>query len=137
MTKTGYNDQSSYAVATGTYNLTSITSPKGGQGTSSAGRVQSAVYTSAPTLPFQTVDFRPTSVTDTNTNITRYTYNGFGEAITAVSAGGGGTTTHTYQGDDQGTPSCAGKTGQLCSSTDGKGKGLAPRKLPRLLPPEQ
>lgn len=124
--KSGYNDQSSYAVATSTYNLMSITSPQGGQGTSSPGRTQTYQYPTSPTVPFQTADFRPMSVTDTNSSTTTYTYNGFGEAVSAASMGAAaGTTTHTYQGDDQGTPSCGGKTGQLCRTTDGNGNVTA------------
>lgn len=125
---TAYNDASSFDTATSTYNLMKITSPSatpGGGGT--AGRAQSFTYTTAPSGPggtYSTADYRPTSVTDTNTNTTSYLYNNFGEPRSMQSAGGAaGTTLRNYQGDTQVSPatSCGGKTGQLCKSTDGKG----------------
>lgn len=122
-----YNDTTSYDTATSTYNLMKITSPSatpGGGG--AAGRAQSFTYTTSPSGPggtYSTADFRPTTVTDTNTNMSTYAYNNFGEPKSVQSAGGAaGTTLLKYQGDNQ-TPasSCGGKTGQLCTSTDGKG----------------
>ena len=126
-----YIDATTFDVATSTYNLTKITSPSatpGGGG--AAGRSQSAVYTTAPSGPggsYSTADYRPSSVTDSNTNTTSYLYNNFGETRSAQSAGGAaGTTLYNYQGDSQiPATSCGGKTGQLCKSTDGKGNVTA------------
>jgi len=119
------NDTTSYDIATSTYNLMKTTSPAATVG--GTGRTQSATYTTAPSGPggtYSTVDFRPTTTTDTNKNTSTYAYNNFGEPKSVQSAGGAaGTTLRNYQGDSQVSPatSCGGKTGQLCTSTDGKG----------------
>ena len=129
-TSTPYNDTTTDATATGTNNLTSITSPSGTQGGGgTAGASETFTYTTSPSGPggsYTTTDFRPSSVTDANTNKTTYTYNNFGEPTSLLSAGAGGgaagTSHRAYQGDNENpVPSCGGKLGQLCSATDGKG----------------
>ena len=121
------NDTTNYGYATSTYNLTSITSPTGGDGRHRRRRQVAAVHYAPPanpTGPFSTADFRPTSVTDAQSKTTGLAYNSFGEATTISTASGQGGTLHrACQGDDTSTtpgPDCGGKKGQLCTATDGK-----------------
>ncbi len=96
-------------------------------GTGTAGRTQSFQYTTAPSGPggtYSTADYRPQFEKDAQNNQTALTYNQFGET-TAIGTpqGQGGTLHRSYQGDNTAVPApdCGGKTGQLCTSTDGNG----------------
>ncbi len=123
-----YNDTTNIGIADSTYNLTSITAPTTGTGgTGTAGRTQSYQYTTAPSGPggtYSTADYRPQFEKDAQNNQTALTYNQFGET-TAIGTpqGQGGTLHRGYQGDNTAIPApdCGGKTGQLCTSTDGNG----------------
>jgi RHS repeat-associated protein len=118
-----YNDTTTMGYATGTNNLTSITAPSTTvAGTTTPGRSETFQYPAPGSAGYSTTDFRPTTVTDAQANVTSLTYNNFGETITSsTDVLQGGTQHRTYQGDNQGTAGCGGQTGQLCTSTDGKG----------------
>ncbi|MEW1956966.1 RHS repeat-associated core domain-containing protein [Kineococcus sp. NPDC059986] len=76
--------------------------------------------------------YQPKTATDAAGNTSAYTYDGVGNILTvkdttATTAGGTGatTSTFTYQAATTSTTSsptqCGGKTGQVCTSTDGNG----------------
>jgi RHS repeat-associated protein len=101
-------------------NLTSITSPASGGSSAS----QTLGYSTPGTINGGT--YLPSSNKDAQGNCTSYTYDTPGNlqgstAGQGPSCTGAGTTTSTnaYQGD--GSTSCGGKTGELCSVTDGNG----------------
>ncbi|TKV57001.1 RHS repeat-associated core domain-containing protein [Nakamurella flava] len=123
------NDATNMEFATSTYNLTKVTSPTGGSGgTGAAGRTVEYTYPTA-IGGGATADYRPTSVKDAEGNKSTLTYNSWGQTASEVRgapAGGGagalGTWSYKYQGGSGATAaSCGGKSGQLCSVTDGKG----------------
>jgi len=126
-----YNDATNIGIATSTYNLTSITAPTtGGGGTGDQGRTQTYQYTTAPANGvYNTVDYRPTSSTDSQANVTNMAYNQWGEVTVIDTPKGvdglslGGISHRTYQGDNTSNPApdCGGMTGQLCTSANGKG----------------
>lgn len=113
-----------------TYNLTKVTSPTGGAGgTGAAGRTGEAIYPSTIVGGGATVDYRPTSLKDSQGNLTNLTYNAWGQTAkedrgwdAATSTAVGGTWSYKYQGGSGTTAAtCGGKNGQICSYTDGKG----------------
>lgn len=121
--KTALNDTTTYDTAAQTYNLTKVTSPTGGAGGAGApGRAGEYVFPTA-VGDGRVQDYRPTSVKDSQGNQTVMSYNGWGQATNIATPGGlGGTLTRTYDGDA--STNCGGRTGQsgqLCTSTDGKG----------------
>ena len=108
-----------------TYNLTKITSPSaGGGGTGLAGRTMQASF---PVPTGSNLDYRPTSLTDEQGALQKFTlYNSWGQAVTVergkvgMASPAGGTWTYKFQGSDQIPGSCGGKPGQLCQIIDGK-----------------
>jgi RHS repeat-associated protein len=99
-------------------NLNAVTSPATATGQTPAS--QQLGY-SAPGHTYL-----PSSATDAQGNCTSYTYDTAGN-VQSSTAGqsssctgtGGGTSTNAYQGD--GSTTCGGKPGELCSVTDAKG----------------
>ena len=94
------SDATTIAYATGTNNLTSITAPNPTPGGTMPGNSTSLQYSTPAGAGYATSDFRPTSETDAQTNVTTLSYNNFGETIASHTATGAdsGTTPYSYQG---------------------------------------
>ncbi|PNH86161.1 RHS repeat domain-containing protein [Arthrobacter sp. AFG20] len=128
-THNGHDDQLTNVNAlnqttTSTFNpnntLANILSPIGGTG---PGKQIAFTYPAA-TAGEAWLEFHPTSSTDSEGNVTSYTYDTvFGrpyQTITPGGTGGSGTLTNRYQGDAAAT-TCGALRGQLCKTIDGKG----------------
>lgn len=112
-------------LSTSTYNpnntLKNTTSPAGAAG----GTGQQVDYTyPAPTTGDAWLEFQPLSSTDSEGQVTNYTYDTVlglpFQTVTPGGAAGGGTKVNRYEGDAAGT-TCGGLRGQLCTTADGKG----------------
>jgi RHS repeat-associated protein len=112
-------------LTTATYNpnntLNDITAPPGGAG--GTGKQVSYTYPT-PTAGEAWLEFQPVSSTDSEGQVTTYTYDTVlgrpYQAITPGGAAGAGTKVSQYQGDAAGT-TCGALQGQLCKTIDGKG----------------
>lgn len=112
-------------LTTSTYNpnntLQNVTSPAGATG--GTGKQVSYTYPS-PTAGEAWTEYQPLSSTDSEGNITTYTYDTATkrqyQTITRGGTSGAGTLANQYQGDAAST-SCTGLRGQLCKTVDGKG----------------
>jgi RHS repeat-associated protein len=111
-------------TTTSTYNpnntLANITSPIG-----EAGPGEQIAFTyPAATASEGYLEFQPTSSTDSEGNVTTYTYDTVlarpYQTITPGGAAGSGTKVNRYQGDAAAT-TCGALRGQLCKTIDGKG----------------
>ncbi|WP_231754834.1 RHS repeat-associated core domain-containing protein [Pseudarthrobacter sp. GA104] len=112
-------------LSTATYNpnntLSTITSAAGASG----GTGKQVTYTyPTPTAGEDWLEFQPISSTDSEGQVTNYTYDSVlglpYQTITPGGASGAGTKVNHYQGDAAGT-TCGGGRGQLCKTIDGKG----------------
>jgi YD repeat-containing protein len=112
-------------TTTSTYNanntLAKITSPAGG-----TGPARETTYTYiAPTSYDGLFEYRPISSTNSEGQVTGYSYDGntsYLKKTQTPGAGGGagGAPTRNYQADEAGT-NCSAQRGQLCKTTDGNG----------------
>jgi RHS repeat-associated protein len=112
-------------LTTSTYNpnntLKNTTSPAGAAG----GTGKQVDYTyPAPTPGDAWLEFQPVSSTDSEGQVTTYTYDTVlglpSQTITPGGAAGAGTKVNRYEGDAAGT-TCGCLRGQLCKTIDGKG----------------
>ncbi|MFE4835266.1 RHS repeat domain-containing protein [Arthrobacter sp. NPDC056691] len=111
-------------TTTATFNpnntLANITSPIGGTGPGKQVAYTYPASTSAETY----LEFQPTSSSDSEGNVTSYTYDSVlnrpYQTITPGGAAGSGTLVNRYQGDAAAT-TCGALRGQLCKTIDGKG----------------
>jgi RHS repeat-associated protein len=112
-------------LTTATFNpnntLSNITSPPGAAG--GTGKQVSYTYPTA-TQGEAWLEFQPVSSTDSEGQVTSYTYDTVlgrpYQTITPGGAAGAGTKVSQYQGDAAGT-TCGALQGQLCKTIDGKG----------------
>ena len=107
-------------------NLKSIQLPA--EGSTSGATTNLGYPTASGNAPFPSSDYWPNAATDPQSNCTAYSYDSAGnqtDVYTGQASGCAGKTggTHlsdAYQGDS-GVPSCGGKAGELCTTTDGRG----------------
>ncbi|WP_248760336.1 RHS repeat domain-containing protein [Pseudarthrobacter sp. SSS035] len=112
-------------LSTATYNpnntMNNITTPAGATG--GTGKQVSYTYP-APTAGEHWLEYQPVSSTDSEGQVTTYTYDtvlGWPyQTVTPGGAAGAGTKVNRYQGDAAGTTCGAGR-GQLCKTIDGNG----------------
>ena len=116
-------------LTTSTYNPNhtrqNTTSPAGATG----GTGKQLAYTyPAPTSGEAWTEYQPVSSTDSEGNVTTYTYDTATQrryqTVTPGGAAGGGAPLNSYQGGQDGA-SCSGLRGQLCKTIDGKGNATS------------